>query len=249
MSNYPEYVPEDFIRYFEFEFISSEEKEVASKIIFDERMAFSWSALDKRANECKVPYFFYQSLVMTISEALKGPSDWDLLTHKEKEAKVQKISRLASQLSKEIEGTPLDGLITEYFNHEFYINWFKEHNQDELSHKRMDFHLERFCEKQGKFYISKDEQCLGVSSAWSAVGLASPSVGSMLNELHLKSDEFESISIIKRKSNPKKSFFVRRISAFFEESFGSKLYALTASIASLFLEEELTQEDVVSITK
>ncbi|EPR3506483.1 hypothetical protein QZQ41_22765 [Serratia marcescens] len=249
MSNYPEYVPEDFIRYFEFEFIRKEEKAAASKMIFDDRMAFVWSALSKRANECTIPFFFYQSLVMHIVEISKGPSEWDLLTQKEKESKVSRIAKLSRMLSEEIDGTPLDDALTEYFNHKFYIEWFKSHNKDEISINRMNHYLDEFCKKTERGYIRGDNLGIGVSSAWNAVGVNGPHISSMLIDLHVNAIEFETSSIIKRKVNPKKSFFVRQLSAFFEELFNLKLYELTANLSSLFLDEEVTLEEVKSITK
>jgi hypothetical protein len=83
MNEYPSYVPVEFIRYYEFELTSAIEKSIIEKLIFDE-MAFIWSALTKRASEMKVPYFFYQSLVINISFFIDGPNDWELLTHKRK---------------------------------------------------------------------------------------------------------------------------------------------------------------------
>lgn len=249
MNNYPEYVPDEFIRYYEFELISSEEKIAANKMIFDARMAFVWSALSKRANECKIPYFFYQSLIMNIVEISKGPSEWDLLTQKEKELKVNRISKLSRQLSEEIDGTPLDDALTEYFNHKHYIEWFKSHNKDEMSINRMNYHLDKFCKETKHGYVGGNYPGVSVASAWMAAGVNGPHISSMLIELHSNAAEFEISSIIKRKANPKKSFFVRRLSSFFEESFNLKLYALTANLSSLFLDEEVTQEEVISITK
>jgi len=51
MNNYPDYVHDEMIRYYESELIDIGEcKDIAGKLIFDERMSFVWSALSKRAN-------------------------------------------------------------------------------------------------------------------------------------------------------------------------------------------------------
>ncbi|ELI7901844.1 TPA: hypothetical protein RZL14_002825 [Yersinia enterocolitica] len=249
MSDYPKYVPDEFIRYYEFDLIQDMEKEVANKMIFDEKMYFAWGVLSSRANECRIPYFFYQSLVYTIIEISKGPSGWDLLTQKEKETKIKRISNLSSQLSEEINGTPLDVTLTEYFNHKFYFDWFKEHNRDEIAVNRMNYYLDTHCGKNDNYYVNGDNIGIGVASAWHAVGVSGPSVSDMLTDLHTNAKAFESVSILKRKVNPNRSFFVRRLSSFFEESFNLKLYGLTAIISSVFLEEDISQEEVISMTR
>lgn len=213
MHNYPECVPSLFIGYYESDLICDEEKDVAHKMIFDERFKFSWSALEKRANQWGIPCFFYQSLTMVIVDALKGPSDWDLLTQKEKETKIDKIKKLARQLSDEINGTPLDEPVTEYFNHKAYFNWFKYKNNDSEAIGKMDYYLERFCEEGDFEFKSKNDFC-SVSSAWSVVGVNAPPVSRLIDDLHHKSELFECSSIIKRKKNPNRSFFVRTVSNF-----------------------------------
>lgn len=249
MSEYPSYVPVEFIRYYEFELTSDFEKGVIEKLIFDERMSFIWSALTKRANEMRIPYFFYQSLVINISFFIDGPNDWELLTHKEKKQKIEKISNLAKLLSSELEGTPLDTAATEYSNHEYYIDCFLKHSNDAFAKKRMNAHLAKFFELKNGEYCKKDNVDIDFSSVWMVAGVKAPRTSVLLNELNIKADEYEVVSVIKRKTNPKKSYFIRRLAAFFDECFEQKLYNITATISSVFLDEEVTQEDVVSITK
>lgn len=248
MHNYPECVPSEFVYFYESEFLFGKGREIAHCMIFDERFLSSWSALGKRANEWRIPFFFYQSLVLTIESALNGPSGWDLLTQKEKENKIDKIKNLARSLSDEINGTPLDEPATEYFNHKYYLNRFKNNSNDEMAINRMNYHLDKFCE-EGEFSFKSKDDSLGVSGAWSFVGVDAPHLSVILDDLYGKAKVFECSSIIKRKTNPRKSFFVRKISAFFEDSFGLKLYALTAAISSVFLDEDITQEEVISITR
>lgn len=249
MSEYPSYVPVEFIRYYEFELTSDVEKMIIDKLIFDEKMAFIWSALTKRANEMKIPYFFYQSLVINISFFIDGPNDWELLTHKEKKQKIDKISNLSKLLSSELEGTPLDTATTEYSNNKFYIDWFLKHNNDDIAKKRVSTHLAKFFELKDSEYCKKDNVDIDFSSVWTMAGVSAPRTSGLLKELHIKADGYEVISVIKRKTNPKKSYFIRRLAAFFDECFEQKLYNITAAISSVFLDEEVTQEDVISITK
>lgn len=249
MNNYPNYIPSELIRYYEFELTSDIEKTIIEKLIFDERMAFIWSALEKRANEMTVPYFFYQSLVLNISFFVEGPNDWELLTHKEKKQKIEKISNLSRLLSRELEGTPLDTATTEYSNNKYYIDWFLNHSNDDFAKRRMNTHLDKFFELKNREYCKKDNVDIDFSSVWMVAGVSAPRTSVLLNELHIKADGYEVISVIKRKTNPKKSYFIRRLAAFFDKCFEQKLYNITAAISSVFLDEEVTQEDVVSITK
>lgn len=246
---YPDYVPVELIRYYEFELTSDMEKPIIEKLIFDERMAFIWAALTKRANEMEIPYFFYQSLVINISFFIDGPNDWELLTHKEKKQKIEKISTLSKLLSNELEGTPLDTATTEYSNNKSYIDWFMKHSNDDFAKKRVNTHLAKFFELKDSEYCKKNNVDIDFSSVWMMAGVSAPRTSVLLKELHIKADSYEVISVIKRKTNPKKSYFIRRLAAFFDECFEQKLYNITATISSVFLDEEVTQEDVVSITK
>lgn len=249
MNDYPNYIPSEFVRYYEFEFTSDFEKQIIEKLIFDERMAFIWSALEKRANEMTVPYFFYQSLVLNISFFVDGPNDWELLTQKEKQSKVDKISKLSGQLALELKGSPFDEMITQYSNHEFYINWFMKHCRDEGAKKRVDAHLHRFFELKNRHYVQKDGEDISFSSVWMVAGVSAPSLSSVMQDLEYKAKEYKASSVLKRKVNPQKSYFVRKLSGFFYEYFGQKLYNITATISSVFLDEDITQDEVISIMK
>ncbi|HGK4589860.1 TPA: hypothetical protein ACJ2UD_003452 [Yersinia enterocolitica] len=249
MSNYPDNVHRDLINLYESELLLGKQKDIAKKLIFDERMRFSWGALSKRINECERPFFFLHGMILSIEEFLAGPSAWDLLTQKEKEEKINRISKLSSQLADEINGTPLDVTLTEYFNHKFYFDWFKEHSRDEIAVNRMNYYLDTHCGKNDNYYVNGDNIGIGVASAWHAAGVCGPSVSYMLTDLHTNAEAFEAVSIIKRKANPNRSFFVRKLSAFFETSFNLKLYELTATISSVFLEEDISGEEVTSMTR
>ncbi|WP_407300841.1 hypothetical protein [Raoultella ornithinolytica] len=249
MKEYPSYVPVEFIMYYNFEFISETEKPIARKMIFDERMAFIWSALGKRASEVSIPLFFYQSLVLSISSFVDGPNNWELLTQKEKQNKIKKILNLSEQLSNELIGSPLDEMVTDYFNDKFYIDWFLKNSTDENAKKRVGYYLDKYFHLEGRVYIINGGVDFDFSSVWMAAGISAPSLSGVLQDLHIKSKEFNISSIIKRKTNPKKSYFIRSLAGFFEQCFGQKLYGITATLSSVFLEEDVTQEDVVSITK
>ncbi|HGF8956751.1 TPA: hypothetical protein ACJCW2_001174 [Yersinia enterocolitica] len=249
MSDYPDNVHRDLIDLYESDLLFGKQKDIAEKLIFDERMRFSWGAFSKRINECGRPFFFLHGMILSIEDFLTGPSAWDLLTQKEKEEKVNRISKLSSQLADEIMGTPLDVNVTEYFNHKFYLEWFKEHNKDEMAISRMNYFLDKFCKIDDAYYKKGDGLDLGVASAWHAVGVNGPNMSGIFTDLHTNAVKFKSVSIIKRKANPNKSFFVRKLSAFFEASFNLKLYELTAAISSVFLDEDISREEVTSMTR
>lgn len=251
MNNYPDYVHDEMIRYYESELINIGEcKDIAGKLIFDERMSFVWSALSKRANSKEMPYFFFASLTGKIELLNKGPCEWDLITHKNKIAKLKRISELSRLLSLEIEDTPIDSSVTSFINHEFYFRMFHDKWEGNGRLKMMDYTLEKYCSEKNGTYFDKAENDLGISNVWNSVGVNGPHMSSALDSLSKKAAEYIPISVIKRKSeNPEKTYFVRSLSEFFKDFFGESLYNITAVISSIFLDEEIDIEAVVSITK
>lgn len=251
MNNYPDYVHDEMIRYYESELINIGEcKDIAGKLIFDERMSFVWSALSKRANSKEMPYFFFASLTEKIELLNKGPCEWDLITHRNKMAKLKRISELSRLLSLEIEGTPVDISVTSFMNHRVFVRSFQDKWEGNDRLKMMNFTLEKYCSEGNGFYFDKTENDLGISNVWSSVGVNGPHVSSVLDSLSRKAAEYSPASVIKRKGdNPEKTYFVRSLSDFFKDFFGESLYNITAVISSIFLNIEIDIETVVSITK
>ncbi|CBJ79848.1 hypothetical protein XBJ2_310010 [Xenorhabdus bovienii str. Jollieti] len=225
------------------------EKDVAYKLIFDEKMIFIWSALSNRANECRNPYMFYQSLTDEIISAIKGPSDWDLLTQKQKEEKTEKIKKLSFELNKEISNTPLDVSIMNYASHESYFQRFKRMHNSEKSNNMLDHHLEKYCFYKNSHFLPKYGHEGAIGWAWNSVGVTSPSISSFLQDLNEQANSFKCESILKRKNQIKRTFFVRKISAFFSDNFGTPLHNITATISSVFLDEDITIEEVRSMIR
>lgn len=251
MSNYPDYVHEEIIRYYESELINADGcKDITSKLIFDERMMFIWSALSKRANSLNSPFFFFACLAMKINELAEGPSEWDLVTHKNKIAKIKRISELSRMLSMELDGTPLDSSVTSYMSHGYFVRRFQDKWQSGDRLKVMDYVLDKYCSEVNGTYVDNTDDVLGISAAWNSVGVNGPYLSSVLDSLSQKAEEFNPVSVIKRKSGtPEKTFFVRSLSDFFKSGFGDSLYNITAVISSIFLNSDIDIETVVSINK
>ncbi|MBF7996659.1 hypothetical protein [Rahnella laticis] len=221
-------------------------KDVMGRLIFDERMAHIWPAITKRGNDFRVPTAFYFSLCSEIAEIFSGPDDWSLLTPNEKTEKLERITKLALALSSEIANTPLDSSVMGYVNQEFYFNYFKS-KSDEEKNRKIDYALDIFCQLEDKHYKSKENLDVnGVVDVWSVAGVAGPSVSSLLQDVYIKAKEVKYDSVLKRKNKIKRAYFIRRLTAFFQKHFGSQLYNITAAISSVFLEEEITIEEVRS---
>lgn len=223
-------------------------KEVMQKIIFDERMSAIWLALKKRASDWHSPSMFYVSLCMKISEIYPGPDDWSLLTPSQKNSKLEKISRLALELCKEIANTPLDNSVMDYANHKYYFDSFKDRCRSEFLKEKMDFSLTKFCKLIGDSYYvpSQDDFKGAISGTWSDVGVYAPAVSSLLQNVSCKAKEINADSVLKRKSQIKRAYFIRKLTAFFQEAFNTPLYNINAVICSVFLDEEITIEEVRS---
>lgn len=221
-------------------------KDVMGRLIFDERMAHIWPALIKRVNDFRVPAAFYFSLCSEVADIFAGPDDWSLLTPNEKTEKLERISKLAFTLSSEIANTPLDSSIMGYVNQEFYFNYFKS-KSDEEKNKKIDYALEIFCQLEDKHYKNKENLDVnGVVDVWSVAGVAGPSVSSLLQDVYIRAKEIKYDSVLKRKNKIKRAYFIRRLTEFFKKHFGSPLYNITAAISSVFLDEEITIEEVRS---
>lgn len=222
-------------------------KEVMHKMISDVRMETVWPALKKRAEECSAPSIFYITLSTEISTIYQGPDDWSLLTPNEKERKLDKISKLALALCKEISNTPLDRNVMDYASHKFYFDNFKRHCVDERVKDKINFSLSNFCKLDNNHYVPVQDNLENViGNAWGDVGVTAPTVSSLLQDIYYKSKNTSYDSVIKRKSQVKRSFFIRRLSSFFQESFGTPLYNITAAISSVFLDEEISIDEVRS---
>jgi len=197
-----------------------------------------------------MPYFFFASLTGTIELLNKGPCEWDLTTHRNKIAKLKRISKLSRLLSLEIEGTPLDTSVTSYMNHGFFVRRFQEKWEGADRLKMMDYTLDKYCSEINGTYVDKNDSVLGISNVWNSVGVNGPHLSSVLDSLSQKAAEYNPTSVIKRKGdNPEKTYFVRSLSEFFKDFFGESLYNITAVISSIFLNIEIDIETVVSITK
>ena len=222
-------------------------KEVMYKMMSDVRMETVWPALKKRAEECIVPSIFYIRLSIEISNIYSGPDDWSLLTPNEKKRKLDKISKLALALCQEIANTPLDINVMNYADHEFYFDNFKQHCADEKTKEKVDFNLSTFCRLESGHYVPIQD---GFESAaghvWGDIGVTAPPVSSLLQSIYSKAKNTTYDSVIKRKSQIKRAFFIRKLSSFFQEFFGMPLYNITAAISSVFLDEEISIEEVRS---
>ncbi|MFN1148237.1 hypothetical protein [Serratia liquefaciens] len=222
-------------------------KEVMRRMIFDDRMSIAWPALKKRAEECTSPILFYITLCTEISLIYPGPDDWSLLTPNEKTQKLDKINKLALALCKEISNTPLDKNIMDYANHKFYFDTFKERCSSEKEKEKIDFNLSRFCKLENNHYIPAHSNLENVvSNAWAAVGITAPTVSSLLQDIFIKSASTTYDSVIRRKNQVKRAFFIRKLGIFFQEAFDKPLYNITAAISSVFLDEEISIEEVRS---
>ncbi|HHH0943397.1 TPA: hypothetical protein ACPZSG_003461 [Yersinia enterocolitica] len=270
MSNYPEYVPDDFIALYESGILTDftiptptetpdelesaglsldstawkrgmSQIEVAKNLIFSKEMSAAWGALSERFNECAVPFFIYQLFIMEICEALKGPNDWVLLTPKEKNEKVSKIHKLAKTLYFELVNTPLDKNIMNYMRHEFYIDNFIS-NLSPGKRKEASDYLELFLFKENNIYLDKEPGAM--FGFWNINGVCFCETSSILQDLFREAEIYECTSTIKRKTDAYKTFFIRKISTFFQEKFGTHLYEITASVSSTFLKREITHKDV-----
>ncbi|MDO4688816.1 MAG: hypothetical protein Q4A94_07775 [Plesiomonas sp.] len=223
------------------------DKEVLHKMMSDVRMEVAWTALKKRAREYKVPLIFYIELCREISKYYSGPDDWSLLTPREKKRKMDKVSKLALALCKEIANTPLDRNIMHYADHKLYFDNFKQHCIDEKTKEKVDLSLDMFCKLEGACYVPLQdgfEDAIGL--VWSDVGVMAPDVKSLLQDIHYKAKSVTYDSVIKRKSQIKRAFFIRKLSSFFQERFGTPLHNITAAISSVFLDEEISIEEVRS---
>lgn len=278
MTDYPEYIDEKIIDWYESEVImdfkipvpstdkkeldaaglfldSNEwedilsERDVVYKMIFDERMCFIWPSLSKRANECRIPYIFYQMLTGEIIEAIKGPSDWELLTQKQKEEKIERIKKLSFELNKEISNTPLDLSIMNFASHKFYFDRFNNICKSEMLKNKIDHYLDKYCYYENSHFTPKEGYEGAIGWAWMSVGVTSPSIGSFLQDLNEKANSFKCESILKRKNQIRRTFFVRKISSFFFETFGTPLHNITATLSSVFLDEDITIEEVRSMIR
>lgn len=222
-------------------------KEVMHAMIFDERMSPIWSALKKRAGEYSSSFMFYISLCMEISIIYPGPDDWSLLTPSEKGKKLNKINKLALELCKEIANTPLDTDVMDYANHKLYFDRFKRNCLSEKTKNSVDFGLKLYCKFDGNCYLPvSDSVENAVGNVWSSVGVSAPSVSSLLQDIFYKTRDASYNSVIKRKSQVRRAYFIRKLSTFFKSGFDSPLYVITAAISSVFLDEDITTEEVRS---
>jgi len=222
-------------------------REVMYKMLTDKRMEMAWPALTKRASECPIRSLFYMALCTEISEIYPGPDDWSLLTPNEKKRKLDKISKLALSLCQEIANTPLDSNVMEYANHKMYFDNFKQRCMSNKYREKIDFSLSTFCKLEGDFYIKKQENLENVvANSWADIGVMGPSVSSLLQDIYSKAKNSNYESVIKRKSQVRRSYFIRKLSAFFQESFDTPLHSITAAICSVFLDEDISIEEVRS---
>ncbi|SPW33724.1 Uncharacterised protein [Edwardsiella tarda] len=225
-------------------------KEVLHKMINDARMSLVWPALKKRAEECPVPSMFYIALCTEIAIIYPGPDDWSLLTPNEKKRKLDKINKLSLALCQEIANTPLDRGLMDYASHKNYFDNFKQRCTDEKTIKKIDFSLSNFCKLENNHYIPVQNNFENVvGNAWADIGVTAPSVSSLLQDIYLRTGCTTYESVIKRKGMVKRAFFIRKLTSFFQHSFDTPLYNITAAISSIFLDEEISIDEVRSTTR
>lgn len=278
MKSYPDYVDNIIIDYYESDLISDfkipppeqskseldsdgcffdsnlwndnlSEKDIIHKMIFNHKMRIIWPALNKRASECQSPTIFYKRLAAEINEAYIGPSDWELLTQKQKEDKIEKIKKLSFELCKEISNTPLDLSVMNFANHKSFFERFKLIANNKIQNENINYYLDKFCMRVNDNYIPKNNNDAAVGWAWASVGVTSPSVGSVLLDINERAKNFECDSILKRKNQIMKVFFIRKISMFFLDVFETPLHNITAVISGVFLDEDISIDEVRSITR
>lgn len=266
MSDYPEYVPDDFIALYESGILTNftmptptetpdelesaglcldstawkrgmSQIDVAQKLIFSEWMPASWKPLSSHFDKCRVPSLIYYAFISEICEALKGPSDWDSLTQKDKENKISKIHRLSKSLYFELVNTPLDKNVMNYMRHQFYIESFISKLPPEKIASANEY-LDQFCLMENGFYLDREPGAM--FGFWNTNGVCFCETSSILQDLFMEAEVYECTSTIKRKTDAYKTFFIRKISTFFQEKFGGHLYELTASVSSTFLEIKVT---------
>lgn len=278
MKSYPDYVDNIIIDYYESDLISDfkipppeqskseldsdgcffdsnlwndnlSEKDIIHKMIFNNKMRIIWPALTKRASECQLPTIFYKRLAAEINEAYIGPSDWELLTQKQKEDKIEKIKKLSFELCKEISNTPLDLSVMNFANHKSFFERFKLIANNKIQNENINYYLDKFCMRVNDNYIPKNNNDAAVGWAWASVGVTSPSIGSVLLDINERTKNFECDSILKRKNQIMKVFFIRKISMFFLDIFETPLHNITAVISGVFLDEDISIDEVRSITR
>lgn len=245
MNKYPDYVPCEFISAYHSEFLREDEKTIAQELIFNENMTAIWKPLSQRALQAGHVEWFYISLISAISSCVSGPSEWDLLTPKNKDKKAEKVSSLCKKLSNALNGTPLDKRITSYINDygSLYsaILLNKAITDDEKEIIERNFIDDGECTRLDKN--------IDISYLWHAIGINGDLISEVLDRISVEAESSNFESIIKRKTDVNKVFFVRGLSSFFNKRTGMSLYNITAVISSIFLNEEITQEQVISITK
>lgn len=221
-------------------------KEVLRKLITDERMIGVWSKLKDRAAEALLPINFYINFSIHISNLYKGPSDWDLLTPTEKDKKIERIGKLALELCQQIANTPLDHSVMEFENHESYFNLFKKHCSERNEHDVNSVLNTSFVNSNGEFFPKTDNYGYTITDLWCHVGVHAPSISSVLQSIYYKSNSEKYDSILKRKAQIRRTYFIRSVSEYFKWFFGLPLHEITAAISSVFLDDEITVEHVRS---
>lgn len=219
------------------------QKECLEKLMHDKRMEKVWSPLSRHFKKYTPQTPLFLEFFNELSEASKGPSDWDSLTQKEKELKVSKISKLAKELYFEMANTPLDKNVTHYMRYYGYFDRFIS-ELDEEKKLLAKNELSNFFELKGHFY--QDSEQHEVSSFWTRYGVPPVEMSSALQDLFRESANYKPFSIIKRKNDVMSVYMVRKVSAFFLKYFDSPLYNITAAISSVMLNEEITLEEVRS---
>ncbi|MDE9589141.1 hypothetical protein [Xenorhabdus bovienii] len=250
MRDYPEYVDSAIIKLYESEDKLLRHKKIIKKLIFDEKMESIWSALKKRVtgDETERKYF-YMSLAGVIYCYLHGPNEWTLLTEKQKEKKINKISNGIGMLMKEIKGTDLDFYLMQIFKKEEDIEHYIMKNGIEHKKDEIDFFWGNYKSLPDEERKNSINDTLFIAGLWDELGVKPVNVSEFLERLKKEIDLYEIKQIIKKKTNPHKTYFIRSLSGYFNGTLETPLYNITATISSVFLEEDISIEEARSIIR
>ncbi|MGP2467594.1 hypothetical protein V1956_23820 [Yersinia sp. 2540 StPb PI] len=245
MSNaYPENTPKLLIDFYESDYAldistgsgSITTRDVIGLLIFDDSVRHISNALVKRFLKYENTDIKLLTFSIMVSEASKGPNGWESLTPTEQKEKISRIRKLATELSSEVNGTPFDKAISTFIDDKLLDNHY---------HNGLKYLTRKYLDSS-----KSENKDLDVEHAFfSLVGYSQAKLPSLLESFANKDMIPDINPILKRKTNPRRLFFIRSLSRYFKKQFGTNLYNITAVISSAVLKEAVTIDDVRSAMK
>ncbi|MDR0218586.1 MAG: hypothetical protein LBI71_06835 [Enterobacteriaceae bacterium] len=252
MTEYPEDVPELFISFHESKLAIRHKpsdttlsiKEISNKFIFDERLKGILKPLSKRFNEsgdCDKQSLKLFSLFTSIQDGISGPSNWNAMTPKEQEGKINKIKSLINSLSDEIKETPYDVYVMELI--------FGRQTDNPIESMNVAANLIVKC-SDAEFINENSVTEMEMQMRPIARRMLITKASDLLtNFYNYKDNKTKENKIIKRKTNIARLYFIRTLNDYFMMNFKTPLYNITAEITSCFLNESITIDSVRSALK